>query len=831
MRSMLSLGFSALRRDWRSGELRLLLLALVVAVAAVTSVGFLADRVTRALERDSTQMLGADLVVQTRSPVNTVLTSRARESGLETAETVQFPSMVGTDQKAHLVSLKAVSAGYPLRGQVRLAASLDAAVSVPADHVPAPGTVWADRQILGLLGLAPGDTLQVGDLDLTIAAVLAYEPDRGMQFVNVAPRVIMNDTDLPASGLLGPGSRASYRLLVAGTEPAVRGYRQWLETVLERGQEIRTVENSQPAVQRALERARQFLTLVALLTVMVAAVAVALAARRFTLRHHDGIAVMRCLGAGATQIAGMLWVQFLALGLLAGILGSMAGFLVHQGLVVAVARLIATPLPAASPLPALQGLATGVLLLVGFALPPLSVLRKVAPVTVLRHTDASLVLRSWPAYALGSIVFFMLILWVANDLQLSLVIAAGFAGACLVFALVALALVSVLGLFRRTGMPYAALRFALAGIARRRGLTITQLCALSTGLTILLLLAITRTDLLLGWQNTVPPDAPNTFLINIQPDQRAGVLDTLNTHGIQGAHLEPMVRGRLVSINGKPVNTDDFNDPRARRLIDREFNLSHTPTLPASNTLVQGRWIQPGQPEMSLETGMAETLGVSVGDRVGFDIAGTLVQVTVTSLRTVDWDSFQVNFFALLSPSALANAPASYITSFYLPPSRLALIQTLVHHFPNVTVFDIGAILAQVQGVLDQVIQAVQLLFLFTLAAGVLVLGAAMYATRDERKREVAILRALGASAAQLSAALRIELLLLGALAGLMGTAAAVLIAWGLAHFVFDFELALTLWPWFTGVLAGTGAALAGGRFALAGVLRTPPLVSLREAS
>lgn len=832
MLSSFRLGLLALRRDWRSGELRLVLLALLVAVAAVTSVGFLADRVGRALERDATQMLGADLAVQTRAPAPEAFVQQADLMGLETARTVQFPSMVSTDADSQLVSLKAVSAGYPLRGQVRLAMADDASQTRVPTGPPEPGTVWADRQILRLLGQQKGGTLQVGELDLRIADVLVYEPDRSMQFVNVAPRVMMNYADLQASGLLVMGSRASYRLLVAGDAPAMAGYQRWLEPRLERGQELRTVENSQPAVQRSLERARQFLTLVALLTVLIAAVAVALAARRYSLRHQQGIAVMRCLGAGSGQISGMLWAEFLVVAVLASVAGTMVGLLVQHGLVTVVAQFFDAPLPGVSWRPALQGLATGVLLLVGFALPPLAALRRVAPARVLRsQSTVAGAGRAWPAYVLGALGFLGLILWVSGDFSLGLVIALGFLLVFGLFALVAWGLVALLGLFRRQGAGGAPWRFALAGIARRKGLTITQVCALAMGLTILLLLAITRTDLLLGWQNTVPPNAPNTFLINIQPDQRQQVAAELRQAGIDGPALEPMVRGRLISINDKPVDLDDYTSSRARRLVDREFNLSYTDTLPDSNRIVQGRWLDPAQPEVSLEQDLAETLNISVGDTLGFEVAGLPVPVKVSSLRSVDWDSFQVNFFAVMSPVALKDAPATFITSFHLPAQQAQLPQHLVHQFPNITVFDVGAILAQVQRVLDQVIQAVQMLFLFTLAAGVLVLGAAMYATRDERMHEVAILRALGASGVQLSRALRIELALLGALAGVLASAAAVGLAWVLAEQVFDFPMVFSAWPWLAGVIAGMAAALLGGRYALSGVLSTPPLTILREVA
>ena len=825
--SSMRLGGQALKRDWRSGELRLLMMALLIAIAAVTSVGFLADRVGRALERDSAQMLGADLVLRADEPVPESFLAQAAARQLHVAQTRQFPSMAGNDDRAQLVSLKAVSASYPLRGELRLSNEPAGPVTQVA-QAPESGTVWVDPQMLGLLSMAVGDHLHVGDSTLKIAYVIAYEPDRGMQFVNVAPRVMMNLADLPATGLEAPGSRIRYQLLVAGEAEQVADYQRWLESNMQRGQSLLTLENNRPEVQRALMRAHQFLVLVSLLTVLIAAVAVALAARRFSLRHQNGIAVLRCLGASKTQLVCMLWVEFLLLALGASLLGAAAGYGVHLGLVAAVKPWLQTALPPVSAWPALQGMVAGLLLLLGFALPPLASLIKVSPARVLRREAGTAVLR-WPAYCLAAGAFFALTVWISADLQLSMVVVGGFALAWLFFAGLAWTMVWLLGMLRHVSTGSPALRFALAGMSRRKGLTVAQLCALSMGLTILLLLAITRTDLLQGWQRTVPADAPNTFLINIQPDQLDAVKSRLASWGVQDLMMAPMVRGRLLEINQTPVDSDNYEDPRAKHMADREFNLSYAKTMPSSNKITQGRWLQADRQEVSLETGLAETLGIKLHDHLTFDVAGQAVQVEVTSLRKVDWDSFQTNFFAVMSPAALQDAPATFITSLYVPVSMQSQVQPLIQAFPNLTVFDVGAILTQVQHVLDQVVQAVQLLFLFTVAAGVLVLGAAMYATRDERMHEVAVLRALGAHRRQLASALRLELLLMGAMAGLLSAMAAEVIAWLLAQHVFEFFLGFSFWPWAVGVAAGMAAALLGGLMALNGVLKTPPLVSLRE--
>jgi putative ABC transport system permease protein len=486
--------------------------------------------------------------------------------------------MISGGDHAQLVSLKAVSQGYPLRGQLRLSDS-PAGRGVPLRQVPEPGTAWVDGQVLGMLGISLGDSVAIGDSSMKVARVITYEPDRGMQFVNVAPRVMIGLSDLPATGLIAPGSRVSYQLLVAGEPAAIKSYQGWLDTHMKRGQKLSSLETNRPEVQRALNRAHQFLILVALLTVMIAAVAVALAARRFSLRHQDGIAIMRCLGASKSQLTMMLWVQFVLLALIASTIGAVAGYVVHQALVVMAASWLDTTLPSASWRPLLQGQITGLLLLLGFALPPLSALRQVPPARVLRRDASITLVRRWFAYGLGLAAFFLLIVWISGDIRLSLVVAAGFLVAFFVFAALAYVMVQGLGFMRYRVNGNAAVRFALAGMARRRALTVTQLCSLSMGLMILLLLTITRTDLLQGWQSTLPPDAPNTFLINIQPDQRLAVLARLKQAGITEASLSPMVRGRLLAINQKPVNPDHYTDDRAKRLIDREFNLSYADKL------------------------------------------------------------------------------------------------------------------------------------------------------------------------------------------------------------------------------------------------------------
>ena len=826
--SFFRMGCQAFLRDWRAGELRLLLLALMIAVAAITSVGFLADRAGQVLERDAAQMLGGDLVLRSAQPLPDAFVAEAQQRGLTVGHTVQFPSMAMHGEASTLVSLKAVDDAYPLRGALRVSLSSGDFEGVP-ESGPRPGTLWVDNQLLGMLEAGIGDHLEVGDLQLEVAGIIRHEPDRGTQFINLAPRLMMHLSDLPAAQLMGPGSRVRHHLLMAGGLAEVRAYRQWVEPRLERGQRLSTLEDSRPEVTRVIDRAERFLVLVALLSVLVAAIAVGLAARQYTRRHTDGVAVLRCLGAGRSLVLGILWVEFALVALVGATAGIVVGFLAHYGLVDMLAGWLDTQLPAPTWQPALQGWASGCLLLLGFALPPLASLRHVPPARVLRRDAQAGSSRRWPAYTVAVLSFMVLIGWTSGDLATSLIVALGFAAAFLLFALIGLGLVWGLNRYRERGG--LAWRFALSGMARRRGLTLAQLCSLALGLMLLSLLGILRGDLLRSWQQSLPPDAPNVFLINVQEGQRDAVADMIVNAGLPQPDLYPLIRARLVSINGRPVHPDDYTDERAQRLADREFNLSVAERLPDSNRMVAGRWLDPQAPELALEEGMAESLGVAVGDVLRFDVAGRQVDVSVSGLREVRWDSFEVNFFALLSPVALKGASATYITSLHVPPAADALKRDIVQAYPNVTVFDIGVIVAQVRQMLERAVAAVQLLFAFTLFAGVLVLAAALHATRDERMHEVAVMRALGARAGLLKAALFRELLLCGTIAGVLAAAASISLSWVLADRVLQVELVSVWWPWPAGIVAGVLAALLAGRFALSGVLRASPLSTLREVT
>lgn len=828
---MLKMAWRLLGRELRSGELRLLFVALLVAVAAVTAVGFFADRVRQALEREAHQLLGADLLLIADHPWASDVVEEVDRRGLKRAETRIFPSMVLGKGQAQLADIKAVSANYPLRGSLRITTVLGAPDAAVAGG-PQKGSVWVDERLATALSAHTSDQIELGQAKLQIGGILTLEPDRGINFFSVAPRLMLNLDDLGTTGLIQPGSRVTYRLLVAGEPQVVESFRAWIEKRLQRGERIEDARNARPEIRTALERAQKFLGLATLLTVVLAAVAVALAARRYMQRHLDACAVMRCLGATQGELVRLHAAQFMFLAMLAAAAGCLLGFAAHYGLYVWLADLLATTLPPPSLLPVGQGAAVAAVLLFGFALPPLLQLRRVPTLRVLRRELGPPRPSFLGGYGLGLLLLIGLIFWMAGDARLGAYAVAGFAAALLVFALLARLAVRGLGLVRGAGR--FGWRQGLANLERHAWASTMQIVALALGIMAMLLLTVTRTELLAAWQRATPPDAPNRFIINIQPDQVESVRQTLSAGGIQ-AELSPMVRGRLVRIGGQEISPASYpEDERAQRLIEREFNLSWRSTLPPGNRVNAGRWFRPGEEGRmlaSVEEGLAKTLGIRVGDRLDFTIAGERSTVQVVGLRKLDWDSMRVNFFVLTPPGVLEKFPASYITSFHLASGQDDLTHRLVASFPNLTVIDVAAILRQLRAVMGQVANAVQFVFLFTLAAGVIVLYAALVTAFDERRYELSVMRALGARRSQLRQALLTELAWVGAVAGLIAAIGASMVGQVLAEKAFQLEIPFDLWllP-----LAASGSALLSvlvGWLGMARLLRTPPMLALRTGA
>jgi putative ABC transport system permease protein len=825
---VLRYSFTLLRRDWRAGELRLLALALIIAVTSVTSVGFFTNRIERGMELQAAELLAGDLVISSSKPITEAYGADARALGLEAVETQAFRSMAVAGDYLQLVEVKAVSPGYPLRGTIRIADSM-LGLDGPTSDIPGPGVAWVDQRVLQAFQLEVGDQLDLGNLSLKIEHVLTYEPDRGGDFFNVGPRVLINRGDVEATGLLGLGSRAEYRLLLAGDEDGVAALRQSLEGRLSPDEKVLDIREGRPEVRMALERAGSFLGLAALISVLLAGVAIAMTARRHAQRHFDTSAIMRCLGAQQNTILKLYLLELLWLALLGGVTGSLLGVVGQEALARVMDQLVLATLPAPSWEPAVIGLLTGLIAMMGFAVPPIIGLVQVPPLRVLRRDMAPRPLSKGLLYGTAATAMVLLVAWQVRDTQLLTYVVGGSVLTSVLLVLAAWSLVWLLGPLRsRVGVSW---RFGLANIVRYRYDSIAQVVSLGLGILVLLLLTLVRTDLLTNWKASLPEDAPNHFLINIQSDQVEGVNTRLADMTQQALQLYPMVRARLVAVNDRPVSASDYDNPRSQRLVTREFNLSWSAAMQADNRTVAGRWWtqeEQGEPVLSIEQSMAQALGLVMGDVMTFNINGSPLSLRISHVRTVQWDSFNVNFFTLSPPGVLDRFPASWITSVHIPAQNRTELAGLIRDYPNVTVIDVDALMSRVRAIMDRVNTAVEFVFLFTLLAGIVVLYAVIQTQQDARGQHHALLRTLGANRRQIMRGLVSEFLVLGGLAGLLAAIAATALHWVLAEYVFQLSFSLNPWVGLIGILSGSlGVALFGSLGARASI-DTPPVQTLR---
>ena len=844
------LGWRNLWRDFRSGELNLLIISVVLAVAALTAVGFFSDRLQAGLWRDARQLLGGDAVVVSDKPTPANFQQKAQALGLKTNATLSFPSMARADDakggETKLVALKAVSEGYPLRGQMSLlnlqgsdAIKPDLSKSYPAKptrEVPQPGQAWVDPALLEVLNLQMGDALWLGDKSFQIAALIEREPDRGAGFMNFAPRVMIHQSEVMATGLIQPASRLSYRMAVAGeaSQANVQQFLKWARDEVAkpevRGIQVESMESGRPEMRQTLDRAEKFLNLVALLAALLCAVAVALAARTFASKHLDGCALLRVLGQSQKTLSVAYAFEFITAGWVASLLGVIMGYGIHHAFIWLLAGLVDVQLPPSSGEPALLGMGMGLTLLLAFGLPPVLQLAKVPAMRVIRRDMGGLQAASVGVLLTGLLGFAGALMWASRDVKLGLMTVGGFAVATLLFAGATWLALKVLRKWVPSDTTPRWLLLATRQVMARPVYAVVQVSALSVGLLALVLLVLLRTDLISSWRKATPVNAPDRFVINVQPDQTQAFQDKLSQVGVKDYDWYPMIRGRLVAVNGREVSPQDYTDERAKRLVDREFNLSARATQPEHNAVVKGQWQEGEKDAVSVEVGIAKTLGLNMGDRLRFDVGGVISEGRISSLRKVDWGSMRANFFVIYPVDNLPDVPLSYMAAFKTPDVP-AFERNLLQQFPNVTSVDLRASLTQVQKVLDQVIRAVEFLFAFTLMAGLLVLTAAVTSTREERKREFAIMRALGATGRLLSQVQTAELMGVGLMAGFLASLVAELVGWGLARFVFEFEWTASLWVPVAGALTGALLAWIAGWWGLAEVLRQPVSQTLRQAS
>jgi putative ABC transport system permease protein len=826
-----SLGISLklLVRDWRSGELVVLVMALVVAVTALTAVAFLTDRVGHAVELRAAESLAADLRLSSPRPFENDYAVQAQEAGLESAAITSMPSVVFSGEGNTLSAVRAVSDGYPLRGTLKTSDRLLGVVT-KNENVPGPGEAWAASRLLARLGADAGDEVEVGHAKLTITRVLEFRPDQGFGFIDLAPTLLINQKDLESTGLIQPGSRVGYRLLFAGDRSPVSEFKESLELQLTDSENLQDIQDTNPQIRSSMERSGRFLNLASMVSVLLAAIAVAMAARRYSQRHRDRIALFKCLGSSQAFILKSSLLQLLLLALAGGVIGIVLGYLSHAGLAWLLRDLISGPLPSPGWSPAILGLITSISILGGFAMPDLLQMGKTPPLRVLRHDIGPPPMKygiSWIA-AVASVM--ALLFWMVKDPSLVIAIFVGMGGTFIALGIAGWLMVKGLQGFR--GAAGVAWRYGLANISRRGRESVVQVVAFGLGLMVLLLLTLVRTDLMTTWQATLPENAPNQFLINIQPFEVEGIGKFLEQKGIDSPPFTPMVRARMTQLNGQDIDQIEFEDPQGESWARREANLSFSGTMQTGNTLIEGEWWQADttSSEVSVEQDFGSEMGLKLGDEVTFEVAGEPVSARVTSFRTVEWDSFQPNFFMVFSPPALESFPATYISSLYLPEGSAAVIIDLMRNYPSVTAIDLDAVLSQVRDVMDKAALAVQSVFLFTLLAGLTVLWAAVQSTRDERQYESAMLRTLGASRRLVLAGVATEFLSLGLLAGLLATIGATIAGYFLATRIFELEYQFNLFLTLTGPIAGMLFVGISGLLATRKVLSTAPVSVLRAA-
>ncbi len=820
-----SLALRLLWREWRGGELRLLFLAILVAVCASCAVGFFSDRVEQAIEKRAVAFVGADLVLKTARPSSIAFEAQAAQQGLVYGEQLTFSSMLINDQQMSLAGIKVVDNSYPMKGTLRISQGGDQISEVT--HPPQPGMIWVEPRLLESLNLQLGDQVQLGEKTFTISQLLLREPDRGGGFINLRPRAMMNKADIAATGVIQPGSRVSYRYLFNGNTEAINQIKNWITPQLNPGERFEELKNENRRVSVTLNRAKTYLNLAGLLAVIMAGVAVAMAARQYSQRHFDAAALFRCMGLQQQQIVGIFTTQLLLVGAVASLLGIIAGWLGQFGLIYLLASLIPGELPPASLTPALIGFCTGLLILFAAALPAILRLRQVAPLRVLRRDLTPLPASTWLVYGIFGLVVFGLLYLYSQDLKLTLIIGVG--ATALTASLGFLAWLCLKALPRQRGPMVW--RLAIANLHRHPKDALAQMVAFGLTLGAMVLILIVRNDLLDRWQAQLPEQAPNNFLINIQPHQVAPLTQFFNDRDIDYSSISPMIRGRLSQINGQEANEFIGEDSPGRRATRRELNLTYSAELSPDNRILQGQWWTPddrGKSLISIEQEFADDIGVKLGDSMTFDFGDQTVTATIASMRSLDWGSFRPNFYVIFHPGNLDNLPANFITSFYLPDSESAALSELIQTFPTLTLLEIGPVLKELRSIIQQVTTAVEYVLVFVLLAGVLVVISALLSSLDERLREGSLLRVLGGRTKTIRQLLLIEFAVIGFLAGCLAIAVDEAVSFGLFHFLFDlpYQPSYYLWLWvpLAGMVMVASAGLAGTRK----VVKQPPLTVFR---
>lgn len=827
---VLALSPRLLWREWRSGELTILLLALVVAIGSHTAIGHFADRVSRGMSINAQHVIGGDLVMSSSRPIDPGVRAQADRLGLEAASTQRFFTVAGVGERILLVSVKSVGDGYPLKGSLRVTRTLYGTEEA-VDKGPGTGKAWVEARVLHALDIELGQTITIGESDFTVDRVLTYEPDRGNNFYSFNPRVMINQADLAGTGIIQPGSRVWFRDLFAGDAAQVSRFRAWLEPRLDPGERIRNLAEDRPGVSEALDKAKQYTGLASLVALLLAAVAVANSGRHYSERHYDTSALLRCLGCSQNDILGIYVLQLLMLALAGGILGNLVGWLFQAGLIMALGSLLPDHLPGIGVVPILSGMLLGFVVLLGFTLPSILRLRTVPPQRVLRKDLTPLPMSARMVYG-TTLALIVTLMWIYTG---NIVLTLGMTGgSVLVIAVAALGIVGVFHLLTRSlaHIPIR-VRAGVRNFLRRRQQTVAQTMAFSLTIMAMLVVLMLRTELITTWQETVPDDAPNHFVLNIQHHETEPWTDFTNQREIDADRLYPVVRGRLIRINGTPVRDHVSKEEQGDESINRELNLTWSEDLPTDNKLTAGRWWQAddrGHVRVSVEDELAERLGIGIADELTFFTGDRNWTAEVVSLRSVKWDNFNPNFYMVFNPGALDALPASWIGSFFLEAERKKLLVDMMRTFPSITLLEVDAVLRQVKTIIGQVILAVESILLFVLVAGFVVTFSAIQTSMNERLQEGALVRTLGAGRRLLHINQWSEFASMGLLAGLVGVLGAELVIAVLYWRIFDLEYVPTWWAW--AFVPPASALLIGlaGIWSSRRILARPPVTILREA-
>ncbi len=836
---MFKLSLRFLVRDWKAGELNLLAMALIICVASITTVGFFTNRVDRAIHEQSSELLAADFVIAAKIPIKPERFKLANEYELSSSYMKLLRSVILIDYSnstaelrafdhLRLVEIKAVDEHYPLRGELKLR---NEAFGERFSYHGAPksGEVWAPQRLLQAFQIPLGTKVTLGGKEFVIAKIIEYEPDRGGDFFRMAPRLMMNIKDLPDTFLEQKGSRINHRFLIAGEPLAVDAFSNKVKATPISGEQYISVRGGRPEIRFAFERAEFFLNIIALISVLLGSIATAMAAQRYTRRHVDTVAILRAQGLTQAKIFNYFLIEMLIFATVVILIGCLIGYLAQFALAEIMSNLIIEDLPQPDLSPLITGGLTGLIALLGFVLPPIWLLRKASPIRVLRRDEnVSVFSKSFVIIFIGAI--FTLWVWKLGDGLVVQYILAGTIGTLLALYITARLTVYLLKPLRNwIGVSW---RYGLANLTRRGNLSSLQITAFGLGIMFILLNGEIRTELLSGWRNTMPTDTPNYFITNVQRDQLAGIKTFFESKGITPPPFSPMVRGRLIEINGKGIKADDFENQQAKNMVLHEFNLSWRKDLPAGNKVIAGRWWQAnekGKPYISLDPRIASIFNLSLGDKLTFNIGGDIQQVELVNIRGVEWGSFRVNFFSLLPHGLLDDYDANWVTSLHLHGDQAKHLIGLVQQYPNISIIDIDVIISRIRTLMDRIAIAVEYLLGFTLIIGVIIMLTALKTTQDERRQEAALLHTLGASKKWILRGISTEFLLLGGISGGIAGFAASMTGMILAKQVFKFEYGFSITPILIGIIGGAIAITIIGLLSTNKVLSQPPIDTFRQ--